>query len=184
MTSKPALSNLPSIFIIILAAILVVGLLAVLALGVWVLVIWVPNQPSIITLPIDSNTTNNSIPVVIPPINSSTSNNSSVIHPTEEEIRLQMQWNLIINDRVQSACLSEAKATAESSGYNEALVWGCNCIAGESESVKSYDCKVSAIDGQHPVSIVCTKSLKSCQIDSARGSGVYTFDELEELANS
>ena len=95
----------------------------------------------------------------------------------------EQEWALITNGNVQNACFSQAKKTAVASGYSEMMVFGCSCNAQESAGTKSYDCSVSALDGQHPISIVCTKSSKTCSITSQQGNATYTFDQLQALAN-
>ncbi|MDE1798269.1 MAG: hypothetical protein KGH63_02595 [Candidatus Micrarchaeota archaeon] len=98
--------------------------------------------------------------------------------------RLAAQWALINNDNVQRACLSQAQSAATAQGYPAGVVSGCSCQAQESALYKSYQCQVSALDGQHPVSVACDKNQQSCQISSQQGTATYTFDQLQAMANA
>ena len=128
-----------------------------------------------------SNQANETANASSPPPNS-TVNFSLPANATPPD-NTEQEWALISKNNVESACLSAAKKTAASSGYSEMMVFGCACSAQESAGTKSYDCSVSAIDGQHPVSITCTKSSRTCSITSQQGSATYTFDQLQSLAN-
>lgn len=92
-------------------------------------------------------------------------------------------WAMINRSNVESACLSQAKKAAVAGGYNEGMVFSCACRARESAVAKSYECSVSALDGQHPVGINCTKSDKTCRISFGGSEAAYTFDQLQALAN-
>ena len=98
--------------------------------------------------------------------------------------RLEQDWSLINNESVERACLAEAKRQARTSGYGDSVVFSCSCKASESSDFKSYDCQVSALDGNHPVAIACTKNRQSCEITSEQGIVVYTFEQLRILAGS
>jgi hypothetical protein len=110
-------------------------------------------------------------------INASLPANATLLDNTERD------WALINKANVENACFSQAKKTAAASGYSEMVVSGCACSAQESAGIKSYDCSVSALDGQHPLSIICTKSSRSCSVISQQGNATYTFDQLQALAN-
>ena len=92
------------------------------------------------------------------------------------------QWALITKGNVEKACLSSARAEAKSRGYSESLVFSCSCSAQETEGYKSYSCDIGAADGSHALSAACTKSDKSCVINSEQGTITYTFEELAGMA--
>ena len=128
------------------------------------------------TLPPNASIPNESLNST-PAVNSSPPGNITL--PSQAEL----DWVLISKSSVESACLSQAKKTVAASGYNEGLVFSCACSAQESSSVKSYGCSVSALDGQHPVGINCTKSGQACSITAQGSTASYTFDQLQALAN-
>lgn len=98
--------------------------------------------------------------------------------------QLEQEWASINNPNVERACLVQAKREASARGYSEQLVISCGCSPHESPESKSYDCKVSALDGSHPASVLCTKSLRECQITSEFGTVRYTFDQLRVMFGS
>lgn len=98
--------------------------------------------------------------------------------------KTEQDWAMITKENVERACLSEAKKEAVAQGYSEGVVFGCACSASESAGSKSYECSVSALDGGHPVGIVCTKSKEACTITTRQGEATYTFEQLQALANS
>lgn len=98
---------------------------------------------------------------------------------TDEQV--EAQWARITNGNVEQSCLAEAKREAVASGYSDSLVFSCSCTADEGSGVKSYDCSVSAADGAHPGSVICTKSQQACQISSEQGTYAYTFDEIIQM---
>jgi hypothetical protein len=102
----------------------------------------------------------------------------------EAAARLEQDWATITTDNVQRACLAESKRQAKAMGYDEGVVFDCACTSRESAEVKSYDCQVSALDGRHPASIVCTKSLQVCDITSAQGKVRYTFQQLQAMVTN
>jgi hypothetical protein len=129
------------------------------------------------TAPQEAGTPGPSSPLPIPnPANASV--NASPPDKTGQD------WAMINNANVENACTSQAKKAAVARGYNEGVVFGCTCSAQESGGTKSYECSISAIDGQHPVSINCTKSEKTCSVATQEGEDNYTFDQLQALANS
>jgi hypothetical protein len=95
--------------------------------------------------------------------------------------KLDQDWSKISKDNVENACFSQAKDQAVKKGYNAALVFGCSCTADESTETKTYSCKVSALDGEHAVGIICTKSKQACSISSKDVNGTYTFSQLQSL---
>ena len=110
-------------------------------------------------------------------INASLPANEPLADKTEQD------WAMINKSNVEIECVSQAKKMAVASGYNGGVVFSCACSAQESNGTKSYGCSVSALDGQHPLSIICTKSEKACLITTQDGVGNYTFDQLQSLAN-
>ena len=98
-------------------------------------------------------------------------------------IQSEPDWAMISKSNVESACLSQAKKAAVSGGYSEGLVFSCACGAQESAWIKSYECSVSALDGAHPISIICTKSEKTCRISFEGSMATFTFGQLQALAN-
>ena len=97
--------------------------------------------------------------------------------------KTEQDWAMISKENVENACLSQAKAAAVAKGYNEGMVFSCSCIAQESPGFKSYDCSISALDGEHSAGITCIKSGQTCSIDSQEGTATYTFDDLQALVN-
>jgi hypothetical protein len=95
----------------------------------------------------------------------------------------EQTWALITMPNVEKACLALSKKEAVAQGYGDWVVSGCGCTVLEASAVrKAYDCKVSALDGTHPVSVDCGKSLKSCTIVSEKGTTAYTFEQLQAMA--
>ncbi len=93
----------------------------------------------------------------------------------------QDYWPLITKANVQDKCLAMAKKEAASRGLSDALVFGCACDADESPDYKGYECKISALDGMHSLWMGCTKIMERCSIISEKGTGTYTFEELEQM---
>lgn len=148
----------------------------------------VPQQPIVsnplnasanATLPANVSSPANATPAgnATPPVNSTLPANTSLSSQTE------LDWALISKGNVESACLSQAKKMAVAGGYSAGLVFSCACSAQETSETKAYDCSVSAIDGAHPLSVNCTKSERACLIDAQGDVGIYTFDQLQALAN-
>jgi hypothetical protein len=91
---------------------------------------------------------------------------------------MEKVWLMIGKDNVEALCLSKAKEEAVAMGYSDSLVFGCACTAQELESTKAYDCKISALDGEHSVSVMCAKAQKTCAIVSEQGTTASTFEDL------
>ncbi|MAG18327.1 MAG: hypothetical protein CL944_02540 [Candidatus Diapherotrites archaeon] len=88
-------------------------------------------------------------------------------------------WDSISKSVVEQACLIKAKE------FVGDLAWGvssCACSASESDSIKSYGCSVSALDGQHPFIAECVRADSICNITSDQGDISLTFSELEQLS--
>jgi hypothetical protein len=130
-----------------------------------------PSSPPLVSSPPNASV-NASLPA-----NAPLAANASLPDKTEQD------WALINKGNVENACTSQAKKTAVAAGYGEGAVFDCICSAQESGETKSYDCSVSALDGQHPLSIICTKSKKTCRVTTPDGEGDYSFDQLQSLAN-
>ncbi|NUN11621.1 hypothetical protein HUU53_03165 [Candidatus Micrarchaeota archaeon] len=124
----------------------------------------------------NSSTVSNSIV----PSASKTSINA-VSSQATASINVDAAWVQITNQGVEKACFSQAKREAAAQGYSESLVFGCSCTEQASAETKSYDCKVSALDGSHPVSVVCIKSKQVCEVNSEQGKIVYSFNELNQF---
>lgn len=121
-----------------------------------------------------------------PPDISNLPNASASASPPENASpsdKAERDWAMITKENVESACLSEAKKEAVAEGYSEGMVFGCACSARESAGAKSYECSVSALDGEHLAGIVCTKSGMACTITTQQGEATYTFEQLQALAN-
>lgn len=93
------------------------------------------------------------------------------------------QWLQINRAQAEKGCLKQAKKVAVDQGYSAALVFSCTCVAKETNITKSYDCDVSAMDGNHQVSINCVKAQNQCLVISEQGTDSYNFNELEKFAN-
>jgi hypothetical protein len=117
----------------------------------------------------------------VPPTPEPSVNSTLPPPPPDGNAQLEAQWALITKGNVEKACLSSAKAEAKSRGYSESLVFSCSCTAQESDSYKSYGCSISAADGSHALSAACTKSDKSCVINSEQGTVTYTFEEIAQM---
>lgn len=116
---------------------------------------------------------------VKPTMIGSTTSTGQVTVTASATVNVEESWSQINNPGVERACLAQAKREAKAMGYSESLVFGCSCTETASAEVKSYDCKVSALDGNHPVSVVCTKSKQVCEVTSEQGKVTYTFEQLQ-----
>lgn len=90
-------------------------------------------------------------------------------------------WSLLSRENVELQCLKQARAYAEKQGVPSFAVASCKCAANETADVKSYNCTISAIDGNYPVDARCVKKEGRCLFTSPGGAIVYTFDEMEKL---
>ena len=126
-----------------------------------------------------SNASLNASPpeIILPAINASPPGDVS----TPDSIA--QAWAMISKGYVEGACITQARLAAEAQGFGDSVVNGCSCIAQESASAKSYLCSVSALDGNHAVSISCTKSDERCSISSEYGNFTYTFGQLQSLSS-
>lgn len=93
------------------------------------------------------------------------------------------QWSQINKKSVEQGCLKRGKQIAKEQGYGDYVIWGCSCTAQEDEEIKSYECKLSALDGSHPFEMICHKSENSCLIITESETEDYTFEEIKELLN-
>lgn len=128
-------------------------------------------------------------PIQATSISSTTSPTITTLSPVSSTLssnpdQVDQEWSLINQASVERACLAESKRDAAAQGYDPGVVFSCSCTASETPDYKSYDCKVSALDDQHPASLACTKSQQSCKITSQFGVVYYTFDQLRALSGS
>lgn len=102
---------------------------------------------------------------------------------TPSVTNVEKTWALIYKANVEKACIASAKDEAAAQGYGTWVVSGCSCtVLEESEGRKAYDCKVSALDGNHPLSIDCRLSLLLCTVVSEKGALSYGFEQLQAMA--
>jgi hypothetical protein len=90
-------------------------------------------------------------------------------------------WTLLNNPNVEMQCLKQARQFASEQDLPSFFIMGCSCEANESADVKSYDCVISAADGDYQVDATCVKADRRCIFTSLGGAIVYTFDEMEKL---
>ena len=109
---------------------------------------------------------------------------SVTVTPTLTPEEIESAWLLINQGNVEKACLAQSKQEAKMQGYPDSVVFGCSCTATETAETKNYACQVSALDGNHPASLDCTKSQQSCTVKSQFGTVYYTFEEMRALAES
>ena len=88
-------------------------------------------------------------------------------------------WSKISKVNVESLCLSEAKRVA---GGNAWAVDSCSCSEKSASGKKEFSCSVSALDGEHPVSIECFKKEGYCLVVSEQGASKLTVDDLKKFA--
>jgi len=87
-------------------------------------------------------------------------------------------WDLIQTPVVEQNCLLQAKQVAGDMAW---AVSACSCSEQKTSTTKSYSCSVSALDGQHPLSIDCTKESQGCVVSSEEGTYSFSFEELSSL---
>ncbi len=107
----------------------------------------------------------------------------NIFSPPEETITYTGTdpWSQINKKSVEQGCLKRGKQIAKEQGYGDYVIWGCSCTAQEDEEIKSYECKLSALDGSHPFEMICHKSESSCLIITESETEDYTFEEIKEL---
>ena len=124
------------------------------------------------SVPNNSNTAANSVPLQQPEPNDITEINNGGQRENE------LLWAMIARPTVEKGCLAEAKRSAGNYAWG---VKSCSCSQNESEESKFYNCSISAIDGEHPLTISCIKSEGSCLITSEQGQSRLTFRQLQAI---
>lgn len=92
-------------------------------------------------------------------------------------------WDYINKTNVEIDCMSEARTYATSQGFGPEVVYGCQCSANESDALKTYNCSISALDGQHPVEVKCSKDNGTCVISINGKSEELTIEQIYSIAN-
>jgi hypothetical protein len=90
-------------------------------------------------------------------------------------------WSLLNRSNVEIQCLKQARMFASEQNLPSFFIMSCSCQASESADVKTYDCVISAADGDYTIDAKCVKADKRCIFTSMGGAIVYTFDEMEKL---
>lgn len=104
--------------------------------------------------------------------------NKSNIPSSHKPLDASEQWDRITRQVVEKTLLDRAKDELAARGYPSFAVTGCTCTEQKTEDRKHYSCKISALDGEHALSLLCERSKSSCTIDSEFGEKTYSFDEL------
>ena len=118
------------------------------------------------------------------PENATINQTQPALNSTDNQTnKTEEQWGNITKNQAEKGCLKQAKKVATDKGYSDAMVFSCTCPAQETSTTKSYDCTVSALDGEHKVTINCIKAENKCAVTSEEGTSYYNFNELEKFAN-
>ena len=120
--------------------------------------------------------------ILIPPqpasaqVENNTSEEPEIIEQPENSV-----WSLLNEKNVELQCLRQARAYAAEQGAPAFFVSSCSCSGNESDTVKKYDCLISAIDGARNVEAECVKSEGRCLFTYSGRTTAYTFEEMEKM---